>query len=68
MPQTAHGDKERAIVRALTSRGVVLWDGIPERIIQELLNSGYKIKKRKKFKKILQKVQIIEPTNLFENL
>ena len=50
MPQTAHGDKERAIVRALTSRGVVLWDGIPERIIQELHDSGYKIKKRKRVK------------------
>jgi hypothetical protein len=51
MPQTAHGNKERAIVRALTSRGVVLWDGIPERIIEELHNSGYKIKKRKRVKR-----------------
>ena len=50
MPQIAHGDKERAIVRALTSRGVVLWDGIPERIIEELHSSGYKIKKRKRIK------------------
>jgi hypothetical protein len=48
--QKAHGDKERAIVRALTSRGVVLWDGIPERIIEELYSSGYKIKKRKKLR------------------
>jgi len=51
MPQTAHGDKERAIVRALTSRGVVIWDGIPECIIEELRNSGYKIKKRKRVKR-----------------
>jgi len=50
--QTAHGNKEKAIVRALTSRGVVLWDGLPECIIEELYNSGYKIKKRKRIKKL----------------
>ena len=52
------------IAHVLTRNGITVWYGIPEQIVSELQLNGYKIKKRKKFKKILQKVEIIEPTTI----
>jgi hypothetical protein len=56
------------IAHSLTASGIVIWHGIPEKIIQDLNEAGYKIKKSKKLKKVLQTLDIVEPTNLFENL
>lgn len=42
------GPKQAAIARALIHKGVVIWAGIPQHIVDELHASGYKIKKRKK--------------------
>jgi hypothetical protein len=42
------GPKQAAIARALVHKGVVIWAGIPQHIIDELHLAGYKIKKRKK--------------------
>ena len=39
--------KERAIALALVSKGVVIWYGLPEHILSELKQQGYKVKKRK---------------------
>jgi hypothetical protein len=55
------------IAHSLTASGIVIWHGIPEKIIQDLNAAGYKIKKSKKLKKVLQTLDIVEPTNLFEN-
>ena len=52
------------IAHSLTSCGIVIWHGIPEKIIHDLNAAGYKIKKTKKLKKILQSVEIIEPTTI----
>ena len=41
------GPKQAAIARALIHRGVVIWAGIPQHIIEELHNAGYKISKRR---------------------
>lgn len=41
------GPKQAAIAKALIHRGVVIWAGIPQHIIDELHNAGYKIKKKK---------------------
>jgi hypothetical protein len=38
------------IAHSLTSCGIVIWHGIPEKIIQDLNAAGYKIKKTKKIK------------------
>lgn len=38
------------IAHSLTSFGIVIWHGIPEKIIQDLNAAGYKIKKTKKIK------------------
>jgi hypothetical protein len=62
MKQKAHGNKEKAIVRALTSRGVVIWDGIPECIIEELHKSGYKIKKRKTLRSVQRAIKSSTPS------
>lgn len=43
------GPKQAAIARALIHKGVVIWAGIPQHIIDELHDAGYKIKKKKKF-------------------
>ena len=40
--------KERAIALALVSKGVVIWYGLPEHILNELKQHGYKVKKRKR--------------------
>lgn len=39
---------EAAIARALVHNGIVIWAGIPEHVVQELENAGYKITKKKK--------------------
>jgi hypothetical protein len=43
------GPKQAAIARALIHKGVVIWAGIPQHIVDELHIAGYKIKKNKKF-------------------
>lgn len=40
------------IAHSLTSCGIVVWHGIPEKIVKDLNAAGYKIKKTKKFKNI----------------
>ena len=52
------------IAHSLTSCGIVIWHGIPEKIIQDLNAAGYKIKKTKNLKNVLQSVQIVEPTTI----
>jgi len=42
------GPKRAAIARALFHKGVTIWDGIPEHIIEELRVAGYEIKKKKR--------------------
>jgi hypothetical protein len=44
------------IAHTLTRCGITIWQGIPEQIIKDLYTSGYKIKKRKNFKKIAQQI------------
>lgn len=44
------------IAHTLTRCGIVVWQGIPEQIVQDLHIAGYKIKKRKRFKSIQQNV------------
>jgi hypothetical protein len=39
------------IAHTLTSFGIPIWDGIPEKILKDLHTAGYKIKKRKSFKR-----------------
>ena len=53
-------DKNKAdiIAHVLSRNGITVWYGIPEQILAELKSNGYKVKKRKKFKKLLQKVDI----------
>ena len=41
-------DKIEVIRRALNHKGIPITDGIPEQIILELKEAGYKIKKSKK--------------------
>jgi hypothetical protein len=48
--------KLNTIAHTLTRCGVVVWQGIPEQIIQDLHTAGYKIKKRKRFKTIVKNV------------
>lgn len=36
------------IAHTLTSCGITIWHGIPEKIVEDLKSHGYKIKKRKK--------------------
>lgn len=43
------GVKIEAIRRALFHKGIPITDGIPEEIIKELHNSGYKITRRRNF-------------------
>ncbi len=43
--------KQAAIARALVHKGVVIWSGIPEHVIEELERAGYKIKKRKSLRR-----------------
>ena len=44
------------IAHSLTRSGITIWQGIPEQIVKDLHTAGYKIKKRKKFRKISQKI------------
>lgn len=43
------GVKIEAIRRALFHKGIPITDGIPEEIIKELHDSGYKITRRRNF-------------------
>jgi hypothetical protein len=52
------------IAHSLTASGIVIWHGIPEKIIQDLNAAGYKIKKSKKLKQVLQTLDIVEPTTI----
>jgi len=52
------------IAHSLTASGIVIWHGIPEKIIHDLNAAGYKIKKSKKLKKVLQTLDIVEPTTI----
>lgn len=45
------GVKIEAIRRALFHKGIPITDGIPEEIIKELHDSGYKITRRRNFKR-----------------
>ena len=46
-----HEDKKLDIIaHALSQKGISVWHGIPEHIVQQLEANGYKIKKSKKFK------------------
>lgn len=44
------------IAHSLTRSGIPVWQGIPEQIVKDLHTAGYKIKKRKNFRKIAEKV------------
>lgn len=44
------------IAHSLTRSGIAIWQGIPEQIVKDLHTAGYKIKKRKNFRKITQQV------------
>jgi hypothetical protein len=45
------GPKRAAIARALVHRGITIWEGIPQHIIEELDRAGYEIKKKKKLRR-----------------
>ena len=42
--------KLNVIAISLVHKGIPLWHGIPEHIVDELKLNGYKIKKRKRFR------------------
>ena len=42
------------IAHTLTRNGITVWRGIPEQIVNDLKLNGYKIKRRKSFKKKAQ--------------
>jgi hypothetical protein len=44
------GPKRAAIARALVHKGIPIWDGIPQHVIEELNRAGYAIVKKKKKK------------------
>lgn len=50
MTQVHDDPKLDIIAHALIHKGIPIWQGIPEHIVQELKANGYKIKKRKSFK------------------
>lgn len=50
MTQLHPKNKIDIIAHALVHKGITIWQGIPEHIIEELKLNGYKIKKSKKFK------------------
>ena len=52
MTQLHDNPKIDIIAHALIHKGISIWQGIPEHIIQELDSNGYKIKKKKNFKKL----------------
>lgn len=45
------GPKRAAIARALIHKGIPIWEGIPQHIVEELGRAGYKIKKKKKLRR-----------------
>lgn len=42
--------KRRVIARVLASHGVTVWSGLPDAILEELSDAGYRVKKRKRVK------------------
>ena len=44
------------IAHSLTRYGITIWHGIPDQIVLDLDAAGYKIKKRKNFKKISNQI------------
>lgn len=52
MTQLHDNPKVDIIAHALIHKGIPIWQGIPEHIIEELKAHGYKIKKKKKFRKL----------------
>lgn len=51
MTTQLHSNKKIDIIaHALIHKGIPIWQGIPEHIIEELKSHGYKIKKRKSFR------------------
>jgi hypothetical protein len=44
------------IAHSLTKYGITIWHGIPEQIVLDLHTAGYKIKKRKNFKKFSNQI------------
>ena len=53
------------IAHVLTRNGITVWYTIPEQILAELKSNGYKIKKRKKFKKLLNKLDLPSVNNTY---
>jgi len=54
MTSQLHEDKRIDIIaHALVHKGISIWHGIPEHIIEELKLHGYKIKKRKSYRKLI---------------
>jgi hypothetical protein len=45
------------IAHSLTRCGVTIWHGIPEQIVTDLHIAGYKIKKRKSFKRTSKQLE-----------
>jgi hypothetical protein len=45
------------IAHSLTRCGVTIWHGIPEQIVTDLHDAGYKIKKRKSFKRTSKQLE-----------
>ena len=50
------------IAHSLTSCGIVVWHGIPEKIVKDLHAAGYKVKKRKNFKNISNQINHLATT------
>jgi hypothetical protein len=48
------------IAHCLTRHGITIWHGIPEQIVLDLDAAGYKIKKRKNFKKISNQIDHLQ--------
>lgn len=48
MTQLHEKKKLDIIAHALVHKGIVVWQGIPEHIVEQLKANGYKIKKSKK--------------------
>jgi hypothetical protein len=43
--------KHKAIALALTAKGIPIWEGLPEAVVQSLHDNGYKIKRRRRANK-----------------
>ena len=45
------------IAHSLTRSGITIWHGIPEQIVKDLYDAGYKIKKRKSLKRTSKQLE-----------